>query len=61
MCLECFIWGVTGLISPCVVPVRSRDKLKDVVALLRNSGDPQVEYIIRTLKKWAKDNRVLLS
>lgn len=38
-----------------------REKLKEVLVLLRNSGNPQVEYIIRAMRKWAKDNRVLLS
>ncbi|XP_013860469.1 intraflagellar transport protein 56 [Austrofundulus limnaeus] len=38
-----------------------KEKLKEVLVLLRNSGNPQVEYIIRALRKWAKDNRVLLS
>uniref|UniRef100_A0A4W5PLJ9 Intraflagellar transport protein 56 n=1 Tax=Hucho hucho TaxID=62062 RepID=A0A4W5PLJ9_9TELE len=31
-----------------------------MLPLLRNTGNPQVEYIIRILKKWAKDNRVSL-
>jgi len=44
--------------TPCL---GSREALKEVLALLRNSGNPQVEYIIRALRKWAKDNRVLLS
>lgn len=38
----------------------SREILKEVVLLLRNSGNSEVEYIIRALRKWAKDNRVLL-
>ena len=38
-----------------------RETLKEVLPLLRSSGNPQVEYIIRALRKWAKDNRVLLS
>lgn len=38
-----------------------REMLKEVIPLLQNSGNPQVEYIIRVLRKWAKDNRVLLS
>lgn len=43
------------------VCVLCRELLKDVIPLLQNSGNPQVEYIIRVLRKWAKDNRVLLS
>lgn len=53
---------------PCIVMyllffmyVLFRELLKDVIPLLQNSGNPQVEYIIRVLRKWAKDNRVLLS
>uniref|UniRef100_A0A8C5HQY2 Intraflagellar transport protein 56 n=1 Tax=Gouania willdenowi TaxID=441366 RepID=A0A8C5HQY2_GOUWI len=38
-----------------------KERLKDVLVILRNSGNPQVEYIIRVMRKWAKDNRVLLS
>ncbi|KAG7491615.1 hypothetical protein MATL_G00005570 [Megalops atlanticus] len=37
-----------------------RETLREVLPLLRNTGNPQVEYIIRALKKWAKDNRVSL-
>uniref|UniRef100_A0A8B9LRP1 Intraflagellar transport protein 56 n=1 Tax=Astyanax mexicanus TaxID=7994 RepID=A0A8B9LRP1_ASTMX len=35
-----------------------RDSLKEVLPMLRSTGNPQVEYIIRIMKKWAKDNRV---
>lgn len=37
-----------------------RETLKEILPMLRNSGNPQVEYIIRIMKKWAKDNRVIL-
>ncbi|XP_034044353.1 intraflagellar transport protein 56 [Thalassophryne amazonica] len=39
----------------------SKDILKEVVHLLQNSGNSQVEYIVRVMRKWAKDNRVLIS
>ncbi|KAF5889499.1 intraflagellar transport protein 56, partial [Clarias magur] len=35
-----------------------RESLKEVLPMLRSTGNPQVEYIIRIMKKWAKDNRV---
>lgn len=35
-----------------------RDKLQEVVQLLRNTTNPQVEYITRTMKKWARDNQI---
>ena len=37
---------------------RFRETLRDVVQMLRNTGNPQVEYIVRVMKKWAKENRV---
>uniref|UniRef100_A0A3B3RYF4 Intraflagellar transport protein 56 n=1 Tax=Paramormyrops kingsleyae TaxID=1676925 RepID=A0A3B3RYF4_9TELE len=37
-----------------------RETLREVLPLLRNTGNSQVEYIIRALRKWAKDNRVSL-
>ncbi|XP_015255673.1 PREDICTED: intraflagellar transport protein 56-like [Cyprinodon variegatus] len=50
-----------GVFQLIVANKEPREKLKEVLALLRNSGNPQAEYIIRVLRKWAKDNRVLLS
>ena len=40
------------------VCVCCRETLRDVINMLRNTSNPQVEYIIRTMKKWAKDNLV---
>ena len=42
-------------------PVNCRETLRDVLQILRNTGNPQVEYIIRTMKKWAKENRIPVS
>uniref|UniRef100_A0A3B4YLA1 Intraflagellar transport protein 56 n=1 Tax=Seriola lalandi dorsalis TaxID=1841481 RepID=A0A3B4YLA1_SERLL len=50
-----------GIFQLILANKESKETLKEVVPLLRNSGNPQVEYIIRALRKWAKDNRVLLS
>ncbi|KAF6727244.1 Intraflagellar transport protein 56 [Oryzias melastigma] len=49
-----------GVFQLIVANKESKETLKEVLALLRDSGNPQVEYIIRTMRKWAKDNRVLL-
>uniref|UniRef100_A0A8D0GLX2 Intraflagellar transport protein 56 n=1 Tax=Sphenodon punctatus TaxID=8508 RepID=A0A8D0GLX2_SPHPU len=35
-----------------------KETLREVLHLLRSTGNPQVEYIIRIMKKWAKENRV---
>uniref|UniRef100_A0AAQ5Y354 Intraflagellar transport protein 56 n=1 Tax=Amphiprion ocellaris TaxID=80972 RepID=A0AAQ5Y354_AMPOC len=50
-----------GIFQLILANKESKETLKEVLILLRNSGNPQVEYIIRALRKWAKDNRVLLS
>ncbi|KAA0713364.1 Intraflagellar transport protein 56 [Triplophysa tibetana] len=49
-----------GIFQLILAGRESRETLKEVLAMLKNSGNPQVEYIIRIMKKWAKDNRVLL-
>jgi hypothetical protein len=35
-----------------------RELLPDVIQLLRNTANPQVETIIWTMKRWAKDNKI---
>ncbi|XP_054635770.1 intraflagellar transport protein 56 isoform X1 [Dunckerocampus dactyliophorus] len=50
-----------GIFQLILANKESKEILKEVVLLLRNSGNPQVEYIIRAMRKWAKDNRVFLS
>ncbi|KAM6941743.1 intraflagellar transport protein 56 isoform 2-T2 [Lycodopsis pacificus] len=50
-----------GIFQLVLANKESWETLKEVLSLLRNSGNPQVEYIIRVLKKWAKDHKVLLS
>ncbi|XP_051940765.1 intraflagellar transport protein 56 [Hippocampus zosterae] len=50
-----------GIFQLILANKESKETLKEVVLLLRNSGNPQVEYIIQAMRKWAKDNRVFLS
>ncbi|KAM9819353.1 intraflagellar transport protein 56 isoform X1 [Syngnathus typhle] len=50
-----------GIFQLILANKESKETLKEVVLLLHNSGNPQVEYIIRAMRKWAKDNRVFLS
>jgi hypothetical protein len=35
-----------------------RQSLADIVQMLKNTSNPQVEAIVKVMKKWAKDNRV---
>ena len=47
-----------GAFQQIIAGKDSKENLREVVAMLRNTTNPQVEYIIRTIKKWAKDNNV---
>ncbi|ROL41702.1 Intraflagellar transport protein 56 [Anabarilius grahami] len=49
-----------GIFQLILAGQESRETLKEVLPMLRSAGNPQVEYIIRIMKKWAKDNRVAL-
>lgn len=35
-----------------------KESLGGILDMLRNTSSPQVEYIIRTLTIWARENRV---
>ncbi|ETE73364.1 Tetratricopeptide repeat protein 26, partial [Ophiophagus hannah] len=47
-----------GIFQMIVAGREPKDTLREVMHLLRSTGNPQVEYIIRIIKKWAKENRV---
>eukprot|EP00116_Pleurobrachia_bachei_P013298 sb/3473560/ len=47
-----------GLFQQIIAGHEPRETLREVLAILRNTGNAQVEYIIRIMKKWAKDNRI---
>jgi intraflagellar transport protein 56 len=49
-----------GVFQKVVIGQESPDMLRDVIAMLRNTSNPQVEYIIRSMKKWAKESGVNL-
>merc|ERR1719199_450963 len=38
----------------------SQDLLTEVINMLRNTSNPQVEYMLRVIRRWAKDNNVSL-
>uniref|UniRef100_A0A674MTP0 Intraflagellar transport protein 56 n=1 Tax=Takifugu rubripes TaxID=31033 RepID=A0A674MTP0_TAKRU len=50
-----------GVFQLILANKESKETLKEVVLMLQNSGSPHAVYIIRILRKWAKENRVLLS
>ncbi|KAK7491850.1 hypothetical protein BaRGS_00016869 [Batillaria attramentaria] len=47
-----------GVFQLIIAGHEQRETLHEVLQLLRNTSNPQVEYITRTLKKWARDNKV---
>lgn len=47
-----------GTFQKIVSGQESKEYFRDVVGMLRNTSNPQVEYIIRIMKKYAKDNRI---
>ncbi|XP_038074755.1 intraflagellar transport protein 56-like [Patiria miniata] len=50
-----------GVFQQIIAGHEPRETLRDILQILRNTGNPQMEYIIRVMKKWAKDNRVPVS
>eukprot|EP00217_Crustomastix_stigmatica_P015940 CAMPEP_0183789418 /NCGR_PEP_ID=MMETSP0803_2-20130417/410_1 /TAXON_ID=195967 /ORGANISM="Crustomastix stigmata, Strain CCMP3273" /LENGTH=557 /DNA_ID=CAMNT_0026033587 /DNA_START=70 /DNA_END=1743 /DNA_ORIENTATION=+ len=47
-----------GVFQMIIAEKEPKESLRDVLAMLRNTSNPQVEYIIRTIRKWAKENNV---
>jgi len=47
-----------GVFQMLIANKEPKESLRDVLAMLRNTSNPQVEYIIRIMRKWAKENNV---
>uniref|UniRef100_A0A8C5Q178 Intraflagellar transport protein 56 n=1 Tax=Leptobrachium leishanense TaxID=445787 RepID=A0A8C5Q178_9ANUR len=47
-----------GIFQMILAGREPKETLREVIHLLRSTGSTQVEYIIRIMKKWGKDNRV---
>ncbi|XP_056379757.1 intraflagellar transport protein 56 isoform X2 [Hyla sarda] len=47
-----------GIFQMILAGREPKETLREVLHLLRSTGNTQVEYIIRIMKKWGKDNRV---
>ena len=47
-----------GVLKQIVSGQESRDSLKSIVSILRNTSNPQVEYILRVFKKVGKEIRL---
>ena len=49
-----------GAFQMIVAGQEPKESLGDIINMLRNTSNPQVEYIIRTLTIWARENGVPL-
>ena len=38
----------------------SRDHLMEAISLLRNTNNPQVEYIMKVIRKWGREHGLKL-
>jgi len=47
-----------GVFQMIIAGNEPKESLRDVLSMLRNTSNPQVEYFIRTMRKWAKENGV---
>ncbi|KAJ1441103.1 hypothetical protein B484DRAFT_343219 [Ochromonadaceae sp. CCMP2298] len=50
-----------GVFQLMIAGKASRDDLQDVLSMIRNTSNPQVEYIVRIIKKWCKENNVKIT
>jgi intraflagellar transport protein 56 len=50
-----------GVFQMVIAGVEPKGSLADVLTMLRNTNNPQVEYITRIVKKWCSDNGVDLA
>ncbi|XP_022162049.1 intraflagellar transport protein 56 isoform X2 [Myzus persicae] len=49
-----------GIFQQIVLGNQPQDQIADVIHLLRNSSNSQVEQMIKMMKKWAKNNKVVV-
>lgn len=52
--------AAVGLFQMVVAGKETREKLIEVIGMLRNTQNPQVEYFINIMKKWGQQNGVNL-
>lgn len=50
-----------GVFQMVIAGKASKDDLQDALSMIRNTSNPQVEYIVRIIKKWCKDNNVKIN
>jgi intraflagellar transport protein 56 len=48
--------AVIGVLQAVIAGTESKESLREVLVILRNTNNPQVEYIARTIQRWAASN-----
>ena len=48
--------AAVGVFQQVVAGQESKERLIEVIQMLKNTQNPQIEYIVQTMKKWGKDN-----
>uniref|UniRef100_A0A914VKT0 Intraflagellar transport protein 56 n=1 Tax=Plectus sambesii TaxID=2011161 RepID=A0A914VKT0_9BILA len=47
-----------GVFQLVIAQQEGHDSLRDVVQMLQNASHPQVEYLVRVMRKWARENKI---
>jgi len=50
--------AVVGVFQLVVAGKAHSDELRDALAMIRNEQNPQVEYMVRVIRKWCNENNV---
>lgn len=48
--------AAVGVFQMIIARKEPKESLRDILSMLRNTSNPQVEYMIRVMTKWAKEN-----
>eukprot|EP00164_Ancoracysta_twista_P000249 GFYU01000352.1.p1 GENE.GFYU01000352.1~~GFYU01000352.1.p1 ORF type:complete len:548 (-),score=193.35 GFYU01000352.1:55-1698(-) len=49
-----------GVLAQIIAGEETKEQLRDVFSMLRNTTNPQAEYLMKVMRKWGKDNNVKL-
>ena len=58
---EAKLGACIGVFQLVIANQEQKDYLEEVAAMLKSSNNPQTEYILKVMRKWAKDNGVMMS
>lgn len=47
-----------GVFQQVIAGKSAKEDLQEILNMIRSTSNPQVEYIVRIIKKWCKDNNV---